>query len=310
MDPEALNKLKEQTRFSREDRIKRKKEFSEEKIGEMALNNFIEVNPNIKLDEGLFSRLKLIERYSEINAYSRMVASGVGNLLDKNIGDERISRAKIAALIHDAGKSGPAEATQEQQIAIIKLFAKEDITKEHENETVEKMIRERFGTEAESMIMVLKDLKGYENILSWSMREFWDKHIVWGSEINEKYSKNSRGISAETIAIADLHHAYKGPDDPKYNPRRMPIDEKALKEAFTGGILEEYLSVIVFDNYEAFTNRSLSEHEQAIKQVRSVVEQKEFCSRYESICKSVNEILNKMSKMDTGGIFEGSREMI
>lgn len=251
-------------------------EISEEEAKKIFAERLQELNLELKLQKELEDRLILIERFSRVNIYSREIARAIKDILDdeKEIDEKKIRTAKIAAIIHDNGKGGPWDASVEQQIAIIKLYAREDITKEQGKEKVEDMIRQKFSeAEASSMLSELKNLKRNEGILSWTMRDFWDAHIKWGAEVNNQYGE---GLEKEAIIIADLHHAYKGLDNKKYNPHAeeefLEKYENFLRASTAIGVSEEYLSIIVLDLYEAFKHRSnIINQEEAVRLVEIVL---------------------------------------
>ncbi|MFA5778125.1 MAG: hypothetical protein WC870_01380 [Candidatus Paceibacterota bacterium] len=281
--------------------LERKKGLSEMDIENNISERFHKIKWKMKLPEVVINRFKLLEQYSFLNEYSEMVSNGAGNILTEIYKDKEIELpewklliTKLAALIHDIGKSGPAGATSEQQLAVTRLYAVESMG--IGEKSIENMVQEKFE-DADQMI---SSLKGCGIDVSVSMRTFWDMHITWGYEILKEHKEE---LPLEAITIAGMHHAYKGLNSRIYNPLIDGIPEveipstDMMERASLLGILEEYLLVVVFDNYEAFVHRGGLKPKDAIEGVRSKIP-KEFSTKYPLI----NEILNKMEKMDDAEI--------
>ncbi len=298
MNPEEKAVFEKQLNHSKFLLVEKKRDLSETEIERRILDRFLKIKWNMKLPEKLMDRFKPLERNSLINEYAEMVSNGAGNILIERSKDKKIELpewklliTKLAGLIHDVGKSGPSGANPEQQLAVVKLFSIEALGIAEKD--IESVVRENFGEEADQMISSLEEcgLKA-----SMPMREFWDMHIIWGHEILEGFKEQ---LPLEAIRIASLHHAYKDLGNRKFNPlidetpeEDMPIAD-ILERASILGILEEYLLVVVFDQYEAFVHRGGLKHKEAIKEVRSRIPEK-FRAQYPLI----DEILDKMEGMD------------
>jgi len=290
-----------QANNSKDQLLEKKKGLSEVETESNISERFSKIKWEMKLPEALMDRFKLLERHSLINDYSEMVSNGAGNILTEIYKDKGIEIpewklliTKLAALIHDIGKSGPAGATPEQQLAVVKLYAVESMG--IAEKSIKSIVAETFE-DADQMILRLKEC-GVD--VSLPMSAFWDMHITWGYDILKEYKD---ALPLEAITIAGMHHAYKGLNSRTYNPLIDGIPEveipstDMMERASLLGILEEYLLVVVFDNYEAFVHRGGLKPKDAIEGVRSKIP-KEFSTKYPLI----NEILDKMEKMDDAEI--------
>jgi hypothetical protein len=227
-----------------------------------------------RLDKFVMDRLVLLEKHSKFNQDSRMIERGMDNLIsylskaNPDLGgmDEHRSEVRVAAILHDIGKSGPAHATPEQQLAVINLYAAENL--KNTQQTVEDAVHDTFGSEAENMLDQLAECGVRPEM---SMRHFWDLHGYWTKDILEAYAKE---LSSRTRLIAGSHHITRG-----INPYKVP-DQDIPDEARMVGVLEDYIDIVeeralvVIDQYQANMSRSGSTHEKAIEWVRANVNEK------------------------------------
>ena len=92
----------------------------------------------------------------------------------------------IAAYLHDIGKSGPFDASQETQEAIVKLYAVENVAILIRR--LPRRLRANFSSEeAES---ILKRLGSCGMRSTDTMRAFWDRHGYWTHDILEADSED------------------------------------------------------------------------------------------------------------------------
>lgn len=227
-----------------------------------------------RLNKSVMDRLVLLEKHSKFNQDSRMIERGMDNLIgylsqanpDLVGMDEHRSEARVAAILHDIGKSGPAYATPEQQLAVINLYAAENI--KNPQQTVEEAVRDNFGSEADVVLDRLSECGVRPEI---SMRHFWDLHGYWTKDILEADAKE---LSSRTRLIAGSHHITRG-----INPYDVP-DHDIPDEARMVGVLEDYIDIveeralIAIDQYQANIRRSGSDHEKAIGWVRQSIAEK------------------------------------
>ena len=111
----------------------------------------------------------------------------------------------IAAYLHDIGKSGPFDAPQATQEAIVKLYAVENVA--DPDQTIAETARTNFSSEdAESMLERLRSCGLRSND---TMRAFWDRHGYWTHDILEA---DSEDIPVRARVIAGSHHVDRGID--------------------------------------------------------------------------------------------------
>jgi hypothetical protein len=227
-----------------------------------------------RLDKSIIDRLVLLEKHSKFNQDSRMIERGMDNLIgylsqehpDLGRMSEHRSEARVAAILHDIGKSGPVHATPEEQLAVIKLYAAEQM--KDPQQTVEEIVRNNFESEAESMLDKLAACGVRQEM---SMRHFWDLHGYWTKDILESGTKE---LSSRTKLIAASHHIVRG-----INPYNVP-DQDIPDEARMVGALEDYIDIVeeralvAIDQYQASIRRAGSDHEKAIGWVRKNIAEK------------------------------------
>lgn len=226
-----------------------------------------------KLHEEIIKRLILLEAESKFNEDSRKIERGVCNVLDyleqhfaeaypqMVLAKDHKIEGRIAAIVHDIGKSGPAEANEQERLTVVRLFAQEQI--KDPQLTLEKAATENFSPEeAREMLENLKNC-GIDSQVT--MRQFWDMHAIWTHDILEKFPS---GLNRRVRIIAGSHHFNKGINPYDLAESEVPIESSAI------GLLEDYVNVIAgrvltfVDQYEANVRRSGSDHENAMAWVR------------------------------------------
>ncbi len=213
----------------------------------------------------------------------------------------------------DIGKTGPADATPEQSMAVTRLYGVdlkwspkksaaefvdtllsgdidklltylESINFQPEGETLEayaeRFIKEHVDRYPEQPAdALLADLASIERMSSdMDMRDFWDAHVYWSYDL----IKDSDLPEASKIAAAS-HHILEGNFPPEV------IDE-------TGRIVgtDDYIGlpeawVMMLDKYDAQRNRAGATHDEAILWL-SGLEQRESWSKLDT---KVQEILDQ-----------------
>jgi hypothetical protein len=170
------------------------------------------------------------------------------------LSEKQLDEFRLAALIHDVGKSGPAEATPAQKLAIVKIFSfrgKTDMSK-----TVADMVQENFTVEGEteSILSRIKSL-GIENL---SMRQFYDMHARWSFDI----LSNENSISEIAKNIAVLHHMDKKSEQIGEYTFGLNLGHRPAD------IIRQRVLMII-DQYQAQIYRSKVEHVEAIRRIKS-----------------------------------------
>jgi hypothetical protein len=160
----------------------------------------------------------------------------------------------IAAYLHDIGKSGPFDASQETQEAIVKLYAVEHVA--DPDQTIAETARASFSSdEAES---ILKRLGSFGMRSTDTMRAFWDRHGYWTHDILEA---DSEDIPVRARVTAGSHHMDRGID-----PYEFSSDEYI-------DMLENRILMAV-DKYQAAVARSQKTHDEAMATIKRILSPK------------------------------------
>jgi len=160
----------------------------------------------------------------------------------------------IAAYLHDIGKSGPFDAPQATQEAIVKLFGVENVP--DPEQTIAETARTNFSSEdAKSMLEHLGacGLRSHD-----TMRAFWDRHGYWTHDILEA---DAEGIPVRARVVAGSHHADRGID-----PYEFSSDDYV-------DMLENRILMAV-DKYQAAVARSQKTHGEAMKMIKGILSSK------------------------------------
>jgi hypothetical protein len=168
-------------------------------------------------------------------------------------GDSRRDMS-IAAYLHDIGKSGPVDAPQATQEAIVKLYAVEKVA--DPDQTIAETARTNFSPEdAES---VLERLGACGLRSNDTMRAFWDRHGYWTHDILEA---DSEDIPRRARVVAGSHHMDRGIDPYKFSSG----DYVAM--------LENRILMAV-DKYQAAVARGRKTHGEAMDVIKRILSPK------------------------------------
>lgn len=225
----------------------------------------------LKLSDAVFERLMLLEQHSKFNEHARQIEQAVDNLLDYlakqdpkfRVSNTQRKEALGAAVVHDIGKSGPADAAVEQQMAVVTLF-NINIKKKPEEVTVAEAIEE-----SSNQADLLTNLLACKITPDMTMRQFYDQHAFWTKDNLEKHQVGTGRMRI----IAATHHADRG-----INPYDLPEAEIPW-EAVIIGSMENYLELLeeralmVVDKYESARSRSgrKMSHDEAMAVVKRIL---------------------------------------
>jgi hypothetical protein len=182
----------------------------------------------------------------------------------------------IAAYLHDIGKSGPFDASQESQKAVVKLYAVENVA--DPDQTIAKTVRMNFSfEEAES---ILDHLSSCGLRSTDTMRTFWDRHGYWTHDILEA---DSEDIPSRARVVAGSHHMDRG------------IDPYKLSSGDYVAMLENRILMAV-DKYQAAVARGQKAHGEAMNVIKKILSPK-----YDSdvMMNHVLEVLDAIGKDET-----------
>ena len=213
--------------------------------------------------EAIAQRMELIEVLAaRFNNDSRMirricleVLDRIAHILEPELQSKLDAESRrdmsIAAYLHDIGKSGPFDAPQAAQEAIVKLYAVENIA--DPDQTIAETAYTNFSSgDAESMLERLRSCGLRSND---TMRAFWDRHGYWTHDILEAESED---IPVRARVIAGSHHVDRGID-----PYEFSSDEYV-------DMLENRILIAV-DKYQAVVARSQKTHGEAMETVRRIL---------------------------------------
>ena len=179
------------------------------------------------------------------------IASTLEPELQAKLDSESKRDMSIAAYLHDIGKSGPFDAPQATQEAIVKLYTVENVA--DPEQTIAETVRANFSSEdAASMLERLGScgLRSHD-----TMRAFWDRHGYWTHDILEA---DAEGIPARARVIAGSHHMDRGID-----PYEFSSDDYVDR-------LENRILMAV-DKYQAAVARSQKTHGEAMAIVKRIL---------------------------------------
>ena len=229
-----------------------------------------------QLDDALIDRLIKLEQCSKFNLDSRMVASGMQNILrylhehdsgGHDAHENHDTEALMAALVHDIGKSGPASANATEQEAVVRLFAAENIN--DPKMPVGQAINLYFEPAEAPRLQTLLEHCGIT--ANMTMREFWDQHAYWTRDILEQHPN---GVAERTRVIAASHHIDRG-----INPYHVK-EADSFPEAKAIGASEYYLDalhgrlLLAVDKYQASVRRFGRNHEETLALVKQMLGEK------------------------------------
>jgi hypothetical protein len=146
---------------------------------------------------------RMIRRIS-LEVLDRMATTLEPELQCKLVADSRRDMS-IAAYLHDIGKSGPLDASQNTQEAIVKLYAVENVA--DPDQTIAETVRANFAFEEAASILGHLGSCGMRS--TDTMRAFWDRHGYWTHDILEA---DSEDIPVRARVIAGSHHTDRGVD--------------------------------------------------------------------------------------------------
>jgi hypothetical protein len=239
-------------------------------------------------NEAIAQRMELIEVLAaQFNYDSRMIrriclevldriASTLEPELQSKLDADSRRDMSIAAYLHDIGKSGPFDAPQATQEAIVKLYAVESIP--DPDQTIAETAHTTFCSEdAES---ILKRLGSCGLRSNDTIRAFWDRHGYWTHDILEA---DSEDIPVRARVIAGSHHTDRGID-----PYDVSSDEYM-------DMVENRILMAV-DKYQAAVARSRKTHGEAMDLVKRILLPK---YRDDVIMNRVLKVVDAVGKEET-----------
>jgi hypothetical protein len=179
------------------------------------------------------------------------IASTLEPALRSTLDADSTRDMSIAAYLHDIGKSGPADASQESQQAIVRLYAVENVA--DPDQTIADTVRTNFSSEEATSMLEHLGSCGMRS--TDTMRAFWDRHGYWTHDILET---DAEDIPSRARIVAGSHHMDRG------------IDPYTFSTGDYVAMLENRILMAV-DKYQAAVTRSNKTHGQAMDIVKGTL---------------------------------------
>lgn len=165
----------------------------------------------------------------------------------------------LGTMFTDIGKTGPKNATPEQEEAILSIYAVE-AGFDPKKVILKDFLNQYFPEDAGDRLAALEGL-GISGEMT--MREFYNLHAGWTHEIIK-----DGGIPPEAVVAAASHHVLEG-----VNP--VGIDEHGKYTKYSGEDVafdKPEKLVILLDKYDASRRRGHQTHEKAIEWLEQIVD--------------------------------------
>ena len=182
------------------------------------------------------------------------IASSLEPALRSTLDAETTRDMSIAAYLHDIGKSGPVDASQDSQQAIARLYAVENVA--DPAQTIAYTVRTNFSSEEATSMLEHLGSCGMRS--TDTMRAFWDRHGYWTHDILEA---DSEGIPIRARVVAGSHHMDRG------------IDPYGFSSGDYVVVLENRVLMAV-DKYQAAVARGQKTHGEAMDVIKRILSPK------------------------------------
>ena len=219
------------------------------------------MNPNI-----VRKLLLLNERTKTFKDEERSVhvARALFRYYEKNLSDRKFTDVEqrtvlIGTMFTDIGKTGPRNATPEQEELISDIYGVENII-DPKKVTLEGFINDNFPEDADDKLKVLEEMGVGRDI---TMREFYNLHPKWTLE-----TISGDGVPPEAVAAAATHHMLEG-----INPEEIVGKDGRFTKYFGDNVSFDRAEklIILLDKYDAYRRRGKKSHKEAIELVRDKI---------------------------------------
>lgn len=246
------------------------------------------LDPELITDKKIFQRMAFLDKTSSsLKAgkncikYADLAAEYLGRHADQYGGpltEGELRTVKAATLFTDIGKTGPADATPEQEMLVTSMFAVPVVLRATDI-TVENFLRQYFSDDADMRMEIFNSLKFQGQPLDsqkTTMRDFFNMHAHWSYDL-----MNGSGIPKEVMFAAASHHIAEG-----QNPGGILSEDGIFTKLDPPRKIDRReILIILLDKYDARRTRSGDTHARAIEWLEKYVENikgKEI-SRYDYI---------------------------
>lgn len=168
---------------------------------------------------------------------------------------EELKAVKLATLFTDIGKTGPKDASPEQQELITAMYGIDEKINP-QTMTVHQYLERFFPKDAAHHLHTFSSM-GLD--AEMTMRSFFDLHAGWSYDLLKE-----GGAPLQTTATAAAHHFLEG-----VNPEGILDKEGNFTHPEIARPLDEReIFVILFDKYDAARRRGKKTHEEAIQWIQ------------------------------------------
>jgi len=182
--------------------------------------------------------------------------------------EENPDRLMRAAVLHDIGKSGPAGKEGDMHYAVRRLFITPrrpfNSFSDSRKKTVREFAAEQGMKENDKVFGALR-AAGIDPD-NEPMIDFWHRHAEWTYDILK--SEAGTDLDQDVVNIASSHHLLEN-----QNPAHLDL-EHVPSEAHVLEVLEMSELLAAVDKYQAFRDRGRLNHEEAMVQLRRIMESK------------------------------------
>lgn len=211
----------------------------------------------------------------------------IDNLLPEELDERQTNELRMASLVHDVGKSGPAEANPEEQVAFVEIFNLdfpygELVDGLSVNEMpLEKALLFKVASgeltegRAEELIELIEVASQRQAVRSVDtkisrktpMGSVWSAHSYWTYAILQKAE-----MPETLVETAASHHLLEGHD-----PARVGL-ENITSSIASLEVADKYqayrVRLIVADKYQAYRKRSGKTHDETLVIMRERIEER------------------------------------
>lgn len=280
----------------------RNKLASEEKEKDRIAELFIELGISTEeIHPNILRKLKLLNERTQtfkdeekaIHIAQELFRYYEENYPDKKFTDQEKKTVLVGTLFTDIGKTGPRDATSEQEEIILDIYSIENIDKPPEEITLLQFMNNNFPGDAEKRLETIETIEKISR--NMTMREFYNLHPEWTLDI-----VSGDGVPPEAIGAAAAHHALEG-----VNPKNIINKDGRFTKYFGGNVSfsRDDKLIIILDKYDAARRRSKMTHAQAIEFVRKKIKSNEQFAGDEEFEELVNNLDAMISKNEK--IYEG-----
>ena len=204
------------------------------------------------------------------------------NIPHKKFTDQEEKTVLVGTLFTDIGKTGPRNATPEQEKIILDIYNVENIFKPEET-TLLQFINKHFPDDAETRLVTIETIEKVAR--NMTMREFYNLHSEWTLKII-----SGDGVPLEAVAAAATHHMLEG-----INPEEIVGKDGRFTRYFGDNVSfsRDDKLIIILDKYDAGRRRGKLTHVQAIELIRNKIKGNEQFAEDEEF----EELLDNLDTM-------------